>query len=105
MNENSGTRKKKSMKFNLLFHLFVLSLAIVIDLPHSLASLKEPSELTYYIVTRIFPLIVFYTCYFWLVPEYLAPKKIIAFASLVFLLVNVVTFTGYTILQIIHSAL
>jgi two-component system, LytTR family, sensor kinase len=91
-------------KTNLLFHLFVLSLAIVIDLPHSLASLKEPAELTYYIVTRVFPLVVFYTCYFWLVPAYLAPKKIIAFATLVFLLVNVVTFTGYTILQIVHNA-
>lgn len=90
-------------KTNLLFHLFVLSLAIVIDLPHSFASLKEPSELTYYIVTRIFPLIVFYTCYFWLVPAYLAPKKIMAFFVFVFLLVNVVTFTGYTILQLVHN--
>lgn len=91
-------------KTNLLFHLFVLSLAIVIDLPHSMASLKEPAQLSYYIVTRIFPLIVFYTCYFWLVPAYLAPKKIIAFVALVFLLVNVVTFTGYTILQVMHKA-
>ncbi len=90
-------------KTNLLFHLFVLSLAIVIDLPHSLASLKEPAELVYYVVTRIFPLIVFYTCYFWIVPVYLARKKIIAFITLVFVLVNVVTFTGYTILQLMHN--
>jgi two-component system LytT family sensor kinase len=90
-------------KTNLLFHLFVLSLAIVIDLPHSLASLKEPAGLTYYLVTRIFPLIVFYTCYFWIVPVYLGRKKIIAFITLVFLLVNVVTFAGYTILQIMHN--
>jgi two-component system LytT family sensor kinase len=90
-------------KPNLLFHLFVLSLAIVIDLPHSLASLKEPAELTYYVVTRIFPLIVFYTCYFWIVPVYLARRKIIAFILLVFLLVNIVTFTGYTILQMVHN--
>ncbi len=90
-------------KPNLLFHLFVLALAIVIDLPHSMASLKEPSELVYYVVTRIFPLVVFYTCYFWLVPAYLARKKIIVFIALVFLLVNVVTFTGYTILQLLHN--
>ena len=103
MKETTGYQKKKSRKINLLFHLFVLSLAIVIDLPHSLASLKEPAGLTYYTVTRIFPLIVFYTCYFWIVPAYLARKKIFAFVALVFLLVNVVTFTGYTILQMMHS--
>jgi len=90
-------------KTNLLFHLFVLSLAIVIDLPHSLASLKEPAGLIYYTVTRVFPLIVFYTCYFWIVPAYLARRKIIAFIALVLLLVNIVTITGYTILQIMHS--
>jgi two-component system LytT family sensor kinase len=90
-------------KTNLLFHLFVLSLAIVIDLPHSLASLKEPAGLIYYAVTRVFPLIVFYTCYFWIVPVYLARKKIIAFIALVFLLVNIVTITGYIILQIMHN--
>jgi two-component system, LytTR family, sensor kinase len=90
-------------KTNLLFHLFVLSLAIVIDLPHSLASLKEPTQLSYYAVTRIFPLIVFYTCYFWIVPVYLARKKILAFITLVFLLVNAVTFAGYTILQMMHT--
>jgi two-component system, LytTR family, sensor kinase len=92
-------------KTNLLFHLFVLSLAIVIDLPHSMPSLKVPAELIYYIVTRIFPLFVFYTCYFWLVPVYLAKKKIIVFVALLFLLVNVVTFTGYTILQLLHNIL
>jgi sensor histidine kinase YesM len=91
-------------KKTLLFHLFVLSLAVVIDLPRSFASLKDPAELTYYIVTRVFPLIAFYTCYFWLVPSYLAPKKIFAFAALVFLVVNLVTFAGYTILQILHNA-
>jgi two-component system, LytTR family, sensor kinase len=104
MKETIGNQKKKSRKINLLFHLLVLSLAVVIDLPRSLASLKEPAELAYYIVTRIFPLIVFYTCYFWLVPAYLAPKKIVVFAILVFLLLNVVTFMGYTILQIMHNA-
>jgi two-component system LytT family sensor kinase len=91
-------------KPKLLFHLFVLSLAIVIDLPHSFASLKEPSGLIYYTVTRVFPLIVFYTCYFWIVPVFLARKKIFAFIALVFLLVNLVTFAGYTILQILHNA-
>jgi two-component system, LytTR family, sensor kinase len=90
-------------KINLLFHLFVLSLAIVIDLPHSMASLKEPSQLAYYAITRVFPLIVFYTCYFWIVPVYLARKKILAFIALVFLLVNLVTFTGYIILQMMHN--
>jgi two-component system LytT family sensor kinase len=89
-------------KPNLLFHLLVLSLAIVIDLPHSMSSLKEPAELIYYVVTRIFPLVVFYTCYLWLVPAYLAQKKIVVFIALVFLLVNVVTFAGYTILQLVH---
>jgi sensor histidine kinase YesM len=88
---------------NLLFHFFVLSLAIVIDLPHSIASLKEPAELCYYAVTRAFPLIVFYTCYFWIVPAYLARKKFISFVVLVFLLVNIITFAGYTILQIMHN--
>jgi LytS/YehU family sensor histidine kinase len=90
-------------KTNLLFHLFVLSLAIVIDLPHSLASLRDPVELSYYAVTRIFPLLIFYTCYFWLVPAYLARKKIFAFVILLFLLVNAVTFLGYIILQMMHN--
>lgn len=89
-------------KTNLLFHLFVLSLAIVIDLPNSLASLGERGWFIYYTVTRIFPLIVFYTCYFWLVPAYLARKKIIVFIALVFLLVNVVAFAGYIFLEIAH---
>jgi two-component system LytT family sensor kinase len=105
MKDITDNQKRKSRKINLLFHLFVLSLAVVIDLPHSMASLKIPAEIIYYVVTRIFPLIVFYTCYLWLVPAYLARKKIIVFIALVFLLVNVVTFTGFTILQLLHSIL
>lgn len=94
---------KKNRKINLLFHAFVLTLAIVIELPR-FVDIRTFVGITNYAVSRIFLLVVFYICYFWLVPVYLAKKKILTTAFLLLILLNVITFAGYSILQMVHAA-
>jgi two-component system, LytTR family, sensor kinase len=97
-------KKLKNRPLSLFFHLFVLSLAVVIDLPHSFPALKSADELTKYVVSRIFPLVVFYACYFWLVPRYLANRKFLIFFFLLLALINAVTVVGYISMQLLHYA-
>lgn len=92
---------QKNRKITLLFHLSVLALAIVLNPPRILGF----SSFVYYITTCVFPLGVFYSCYFWLVPNYLAKKKILTFISLLFLLLNTVTPMGYLSLEIVRDLL
>jgi two-component system, LytTR family, sensor kinase len=100
--EIGNFNKLKNRRVSLFFHFFVLSLAVVIDLPHSYAALRLPDELIKYAVSRIFPLVVFYTCYFWLVPGYLAKRKFLTFLLFLVVLINMVTFVGYVIMQLLH---
>lgn len=81
----------KNKTVNLLFHLLVLALAIITNQPKAL----DFRSLICYAVTLLFLLISFYTCYYWLVPYYLEKKKIIAFISLLFVLLNLITVIGY----------
>jgi len=97
--DKSVTQKNRNI--TLLFHLSVLALAVVLNTP----KVKDFSSLIYYIVTCIFPLGVFYTCYFWLVPRYLAKKRIVAFIVLLFLLLNLVVPIGYFTLEIVLDLL
>jgi two-component system, LytTR family, sensor kinase len=91
--------KQKNRKINLLFHLSVLVLAIVLDPPNTL----DFEGIVKFIVTRVFLLGVFYTCYFWLVPNYLAKKKILMFIILLFVLLNLTPLIGYFTLEILHD--
>lgn len=94
------SEKHESRNVNLLFHLSVLTLAVVLNPPNSLTI----DDLIRYVVTRVFPLSAFYACYFWLVPGYLAKKRIITFFVLLFVLLNIITISGYLCLEI-HDAL
>jgi sensor histidine kinase YesM len=85
-----------------LFHLFVLSLALVIDLPN-FGMIKSWGDLAYYFLSRVFLLIAFYTNYCWLVPRYLANKRIIAFVAILIGVIALTTFIGVFSLQIAHS--
>jgi len=102
MNKDKTT-KHKCKEINLLFHVFILVLAIVIDLPNSINFLKTPAEVANYAMSRVFLLVVFYACYFVLVPNFLARKKILSFVVLLIALVNLVTMIGYSTLQLVHA--
>jgi len=97
--------KLKYRKINALFHTFILILAFVIDLPNSINFLKTPVDVVNYAVSRVFLLIVFYACFFWLAPKYLAKKKIPTYIVLVLVLVNIITITGYCILQLVRTTI
>ena len=97
------TTKNKYKEINLLFHIFILVLAIVIDLPNSINFLKTPADVANYAISRVFLLVVFYACHFGLVPHYLAKKKILSFVVLLIVLVNLVTLIGYFTLQLVHA--
>jgi two-component system, LytTR family, sensor kinase len=101
--ETGTFNKLKNRRLSLFFHLLVLSLAVVIDLPHSLPSLLSPYGFTGYVLSRIFPLIVFYSCYFWLVPAFLANRKFIPFVLLLLILINGVTLVGFMCMQLLHQ--
>jgi sensor histidine kinase YesM len=96
---NQAHRKSSQ---NILFHLFVLTLAIVIDLPW-LSGIHIWGDLGYYLLSRIFLLIQFYICYFWLVPSYLARKKTFLFSLILICLIAVVAFAGIITLEIAHG--
>lgn len=100
---NDKTTKHKYKEINLLFHIFILVLAIVIDLPNSINFLKTPADVANYAVSRVFLLIVFYASHFGLVPHFLAKKKILSFVLLLIVLVNLVTLIGYFTLQWVHA--
>lgn len=87
---------------NILFHLFVLALAIVIDLPR-FSDINTWGDIVYYILSRIFLLVQFYICYFWLVPSYLARKKTLLFSLILICLIAAVAFTGIITLEIAHG--
>lgn len=91
--------KQKNRKITLLFHLSVLALAIVLDPPDALGI----NSIIKFIVTRVFLLGAFYTCYFWLVPNYLAKKKILPFIILLCVLLNLMPLIGYFGLEILHD--
>lgn len=100
--KSGKTTPLKNRRLSLFFHFFVLSLAVVIDLPHSFTSLGSLRELIPYIVSRIFPLVVFYTCYLWLVPSYLAKRRFFTFLLFLLVLINLVTLVGYFCMQVLH---
>ena len=100
-----NTTKHKYKEINLLFHIFILVLAIVIDLPNSISFLKTPVDVANYAVSRVFLLVVFYACHFGLVPRFLAKRKILSFVVLLIVLVNLVTLIGYSTLQLVHAIL
>jgi len=102
MTENKPITKRLK-NINFLFHLCILILAIVIDLPNSINFLKTPGDIVNYAVSRVFIIVVFYACYFWLVPCYLAKKKVIPFLAIVIVLINLITITGYFTLQLVRS--
>ncbi|MDD4604308.1 MAG: histidine kinase [Bacteroidales bacterium] len=93
--------KQDNRKITLLFHLSVLALVIILNPPNAL----DHKSLVYYVVTRIFPLGAFYICYFWLVPNYLAKKKILTFIILLLVVLNLITMIGLFTVQIVHNVL
>lgn len=103
MSEYNHMDKYKNI--NLLFHAIVIFLAFIVGIPPSISHLNVPEDQFNYVVSRVFILLVFYACYFWLVPEYLAKRRILVYVSFVFVLVNLVTISGYYILQQVHSAI
>lgn len=90
---------QKNRKIKILFHLSVLALAIVLNPPNALSF----DGIILYIVTRVFPLGIFYTCYFWLVPNYLAKKRILVFIVLLLVILNLTTLVGYLTLEMVKD--
>ncbi|WP_320054526.1 histidine kinase [uncultured Acetobacteroides sp.] len=51
----------------------------------------------------MFPLVVFYACYFWLVPAYLAKRRILTFLALLLVLLNAITVAGYLSIEVAND--
>jgi hypothetical protein len=92
----------KTQKFGITFHMVVLLIALILS-PPDLERLTGSFDGFFQdLLALVFLLIMFYVCFFWLVPIYLGTKRTALFVIWVFFLANLVTFIGYMSLQLAH---
>jgi hypothetical protein len=92
----------KTKKFGISLHLVVLLIALLLS-PPSLERLTGSLEGFFQFVFAIlFLLIMFYVSFYWLVPAYLAEKRVALFVILFLIMANGLTFVGYITLQLSH---
>jgi hypothetical protein len=95
----------KTKKIPVYLHIVVVLIALVLS-PPSLERLTGSLDGFLQILFALaFLLVMFYICFLWLVPAYLAEKKTGLFVLIAFIAANVVTLAGYSILQAIHLSL
>jgi hypothetical protein len=95
----------KSQKFGITLHLTVLILACLLSPPSFERLFSSPDGFLHYLLSLFFLLAMFYICFLWLVPAYLTVKRTALFVLLVFVAANLVTFIGYSSLQLSHRIL
>jgi sensor histidine kinase YesM len=100
-NHQEGMRKHKT-KQTVFFHLFVLALAFVLDMPN-FSGLHSWIDVANYCLSRVFLLVAFYLAYFWLVPSFLAHKKLWEFSVCLIIIISLTGFVGVFLLQVAHS--
>jgi hypothetical protein len=91
----------KTQKFGITLHLAVLAIAILLS-PPDLSRLGSLDGFVQFLLSIAFLLAMFYTCFLWLVPAYLAEKQTALFVLMVFIAANLMTFIGYSLLQLAH---
>lgn len=95
----------KTKKFPISLHIIVVLIALLLS-PPSLERLTGSVDgFLQYLFALAFLLIMFYICFIWLVPAYLAVRKTGMFVLIAFIAANLITLAGYSILQAIHLAL
>jgi hypothetical protein len=95
----------KTKKFPLSLHIAVVLIALLMN-PPSLERLTGSVDGFLQILLALaFLLVMFYICFLWLVPAYLADRKTGMFVVIAFIVANLITLAGYSILQAIHLAL
>jgi hypothetical protein len=95
----------KTQKFPVSLHIVVVLLALLLN-PPSLERITGSFEgFLQFLFALSFLLAMFYVCFLWIVPVYLAERKTGLFVLIAFLVANLLTLAGYSILQFIHLGL
>jgi hypothetical protein len=92
-------------KFPLHLHLVVLLIALLLSPPSLERMFGSLDGFLQYIFALAFLLVMFYVCFLWLVPAYLASRRTVIFVLITFITANLITLAGYSILQVMHLAL
>jgi hypothetical protein len=92
----------KTQKFPVTMHMIVVLIALLLS-PPSIERITGSIEgFLQYLFALSFLLVMFYVCFLWLVPAYLAERKTGMFVLIAFIVANLITLAGYSILQFIH---
>ncbi len=94
----------KTKKFPFLLHVVIVLLTILLSPPDVGRLFGSMGGLMQFVISIAFLLLMFYLCFYWLVPSWLARKQTALFVVIAFVLINVVTFFGYMALQLSHNA-
>ena len=94
----------KTKQFGITLHLVVLLLAVLLSPPDLSRLTGSFDGFMQFVVSIVFLLVGFYTCFYWLVPVYLAEKRTALFVLLAVIAANVITVVGYMVLQFSHMA-
>jgi hypothetical protein len=95
----------KTKKFPASLHIVVVLIALLMS-PPSLERLTGSLDgFLQNLFALGFLLVMFYICFLWLVPAYLADRKTGMFTLIAFIMANLITLAGYSILQAIHLSL
>jgi hypothetical protein len=92
-------------KFPLHLHLVVLLIALLLSPPSLERMFGSLDGFLQNIFALAFLLVMFYVCFLWLVPAYLASRRTVSFVLITFITANLITLAGYSILQAMHLAL
>jgi hypothetical protein len=95
----------KTQKFPVSLHLAVVLIALLLSPPSIERMTGSLDGFVQYLFALAFLLVMFYVCFIWLVPVYLAERKTGLFVLIAFIVANFITLAGYSILQFIHLGL
>jgi len=95
----------KTQKFGISLHIVVLLIALLLSPPSLQKFTGSLDGFLEYLFALSFLLVMFYACFLWLVPAYLAEKKTGMFVLIVFIVANLMTLGGYSVLQVVHLGL
>jgi len=95
----------KTRKFPVSLHIVVVLIALLLSPPSFERLTGSVDGFLQFLFALAFLLVMFYVCFLWIVPAYLAEHKTAMFVLIVFIVANLVTLAGYSILQGIHLGL
>jgi uncharacterized membrane protein len=95
----------KTKKFPPYMHIIVVLTALLLNPPSPERMFGSLDGFLQSIFALAFLLVMFYVCFLWLVPAYLAERKTGTFVLIAFIVANLITLAGYSILQGMHLIL